>query len=234
MNVYLGTCVTLVVLLTGIMGVFSAGVFADQVNPGVVSVLDKPYGQTYGDWSANWWQWVLSQPEEKNPLVDKTGELCATGQEGPVWFLGGTWGFPKVERNCTMPSGVAVLFPVYNGECSTAEEPTRKSYAELRECVIQGNLSPGSQLFMEAKVDGKELKNLENYRVESQLFNVTLPANNVFGVKEGITQAVADGWFIMLEPLSNGTHTLEFGAVVIKPTGEQNFQTHATYHLNVQ
>ena len=70
--------------------------------------------------------------------------------------------------------------------------------------------------------------------MESQLFNVTLPANNVFGVKEGMTQAVADGWFIMLEPLPKGTHTLEFGAVVIKPTGEQNFQTDATYNLVVE
>ncbi|HZD36844.1 MAG TPA: hypothetical protein VE130_16685, partial [Nitrososphaeraceae archaeon] len=153
---------------------------------------------------------------------------------GPVWFLGGTWGTSRAERTCTIPSDKAILFPVYNGECSTAEEPTRKSYEQLRECVIQGNLSPGSQLFMKAAVDGTELKNLDSYRVESQLFNLTLPQNNAFGVQEGMTQAVADGWFIMLEPLSKGNHTVEFSAVVVGLAGEQNFSTEALYNLVVQ
>lgn len=231
MRVYLGTCM-IVTMSIALMSSFRADVIADQINPGVISVDDKPYGLTYGEWSARWWQWVLSKPVETNPLVDKTGELCAMDQEGPVWFLGGTWGFPKVERNCIIPSGVSILFPVYNGECSTAEYPDKKSYAELRDCVIDSNLKPGSQLLMNAKVDGNELKDLESYRIESKLFNVTLPKNNVFGITEGMTPSVADGWFIMLEPLSTGAHTIEFKALVRGPA--QNFQTDATYHLVVE
>jgi hypothetical protein len=183
---------------------------------------------SYGEWSAKWWQWVLSKPPNVNPLVDKTGELCGIGQSGPIWFLGGTWGYPEVVRNCTIPSGVAIFFPVYNGECSTAEEPTKKSYDELRDCVLRGNTS--QERIMKAEVDSVALSNLENYRVESPLFNVTLPKDNVFGVKEGNTNAVAEGWFIMLEPLSKGNHTIEFQAITINP----NFQTHATYHLTVE
>ena len=233
MNGFLGTFVILITLL-GLMEAFTVDIFADKVNPGVISVEEKPYGLTYGDWSAKWWQWVLSKPVEVNPLVDKTGEFCATDQEGPVWFLGGTWGFQEVDRNCTIPSGVSILFPVYNGECTTAEYPDKKSYSELRDCVIDGNLKPGNQLLMQAKVDGNNLNELESYRVESKLFNVTLPKNNVFGVTEGMTPGVADGWFIMLEPLSKGAHTVEFKAVVLGPTGVQNFLTHATYHLVVE
>jgi hypothetical protein len=87
---------------------------------------------------------------------------------------------------------------------------------------------------MKAAVDGTELRNLDSYRVESQMFNLTLPQNNAFGVQEGETQAVADGWFIMLEPLSKGNYTVDFSAVVLGPTGEQNFSTKALYNLVIQ
>ena len=92
----------IVLLIVGV--IFSKPAFADSVNPGVVSVEDKPYGQTYGDWSAKWWQWALSEPQENNPLFDETGELCSINQGGPVWFLGGAWGTPRAERTCTIPS----------------------------------------------------------------------------------------------------------------------------------
>src|SRR5437899_1087429 len=54
-------------------------------NPGVFAPSSKPFGKTYGEWSAAWWQWVLSIPKRDNPLADPTGEKCAVGQSGPVW-----------------------------------------------------------------------------------------------------------------------------------------------------
>jgi hypothetical protein len=41
---------------------------------------------------------------------------------------------------------------------------------------------------MDAVVDGVKLNNLEKYRVESQLFDLTFPENNVFSVKAGNTK----------------------------------------------
>jgi hypothetical protein len=53
----------------------------------------KPYGLTYGEWSAKWWQWAMSIPTKDSPIVDKTGAKCAVGQNDPnVWFLAGTGG----------------------------------------------------------------------------------------------------------------------------------------------
>ena len=37
----------------------------------------KPYGQTYSEWAARWWQWALGQPISTNPVLDQTGENCA-------------------------------------------------------------------------------------------------------------------------------------------------------------
>ena len=62
---------------------------ADSINPGVFALDSKPYGSTYGQWAANWWNWITSIPEENNPVGDETGEKCTIGQKGPVWFF--TW-----------------------------------------------------------------------------------------------------------------------------------------------
>src|SRR6478609_9348552 len=52
----------------------------------------KPYGSTYGEWTAKWWQWALSIPKDINPGGDTSGKYCALKQSGPVWYLSGTFG----------------------------------------------------------------------------------------------------------------------------------------------
>ena len=47
----------------------------------------NPYGLTYGDWTARWWQWAYSIPKDVNPSYDDTGKYCAEGQSGPVWSM---------------------------------------------------------------------------------------------------------------------------------------------------
>ena len=78
----------------------------------------KAYGKTYGEWSAQWWQWVHSIPAGINPLLDATGEHCDEGQfafdNDKVWFLAGTTG-GEAERHCTVPHGKALLYPLVNG-----------------------------------------------------------------------------------------------------------------------
>ena len=36
----------------------------------VFPVDSKPYGLTYGEWTAKWWQWALSIPKDINPAGD--------------------------------------------------------------------------------------------------------------------------------------------------------------------
>ncbi len=60
----------------------------DDRNPRIFPRDAAPYGNTYGEWSARWWQWLLSVPTPKNPNLDTTGQDCDEGQAGPVWFLG--------------------------------------------------------------------------------------------------------------------------------------------------
>ena len=70
---------------------------------------EKPFGLTYGEWSADWWKWLLSSPNDSNPSTDKTGKYCTMNQNNfNVWFLAGTSGGYE-ERKCSIPEGKAIL-----------------------------------------------------------------------------------------------------------------------------
>lgn len=79
------------------------------------------------------------------------------------------------------------------------------------------------------------LQNLEKFRIQSPLFNVTFPENNVFGGKPGFTPMLSDGWWILLEPLPPGKHELHFsGTIPDNPTtGTRGFANEVSYSLIV-
>src|SRR5262245_33585132 len=95
----------------------SSGVaLAEQGNPEIAPIGSRITSvDTYADFGAKWWQWVLQAPAADNPLSDPTGEKCRVGQQGPVWFLAGTLGSGvPTERHCQLPAGKAIFFPVIN------------------------------------------------------------------------------------------------------------------------
>jgi hypothetical protein len=89
---------------------------------------------------------------------------------------------------------------------------------------------------LSASVDGVKLNNLEKYRVESPMFNMTFPSNNIFGQKAGPTVAKSEGWYVILEPLSPGTHDVSFGGSVLgnPVTGTESYTTDVRYNLTVK
>ena len=112
------------------------------------------YGYNYADWSSNWWQWALEIPQDKNPIADVDGRNCAVNQNvsSQVWFLAGTGGGP-VTRECTVPRGVALFFPILTTECSYAEDSTLKSPDDLRNCAKDQEAD-----ILRASVDGVQLQ----------------------------------------------------------------------------
>lgn len=205
---------------------------ADTTNPGVFGIDSKPYNLTYGEWTAKWWQWLLSIPQDSSPAVDETGENCATNQNGPVWFLAGTTG-GSAERTCVVPAGVAILFPVINSMCDYASYPTVKTETDLLACARADN---DQAINLQASIDGTSLQNLEKYRIQSPLSNITYPENNIFGASSGSTKMISDGFWVFLEPLGDGEHEIHFsGETASNPTlGLNPFATELTYHLDMR
>lgn len=190
----------------------------------------RPLNSTYGDWGAKWWQWVYSFPSSQNPLFDETGERCAIDQNGTVWFLVGTFG-GSVMRQCTIPAGTSLFFPLVNTEASIAGgDGTNEE--ELR-LAAKTQIDRVSSL--KAIIDGVQIPDLQKYRAQSQLYTITLPTDNIMGVEPGTTSSIAEGYWIFLNPLPPGNHEIIFGGSAGDPsvTSSMNFVTEVTYHLTV-
>ena len=66
-------------------------------------------------------------------------------------------------------------------------------------------------VILTARVDGKSVSNLTDQRVQPPVIVVTWPEGNFAGVPPATyTPNVADGYWLMLEPLSVGVHTISF------------------------
>ncbi len=64
---------------------------------------------------------------------------------------------------------------------------------------------------------------------------MTVAKNNAFQSQSGIFPAMADGFFVFLEPLSPGEHTLVLEQSVLNPVRpEYNFASKTTYVLTAE
>lgn len=170
----------------------------------VYTVDSNPFNVSYGDWTEKWWQWSYSIPWGENPSYDDTGRFCGEKQSGPVWFLTLSYNHP-VTRTCEIPQNTALLITLLNSECSYAEFPSLRTEQELTGCAkLMQDLVVGGN----ASLDGISLPNLVYYRITTDLFNFTLPKNNILNLTSQTTQAVADGNWLFLKPLPLGTHEL--------------------------
>jgi hypothetical protein len=220
-------------------------------NPAVMPVNSSPFGLSYGQWSARFWQWQFSLPVNANPIFDTAD--CSAGQSGKVWFLGGS-ALPfeispgvllaRVTRTCTVPSGTALFVPIVNNECSTIPGDQLPGFsptpADLEPCAkfASSFIVPGT---LSASLDETRIKALTQYELASPLFTFgPLPDNNVlqfFGLvaPAGTTaQSVNDGIHLMLHPLSTGNHVLRFYAELdLGPIGGPKFIQDITYYIRV-
>jgi hypothetical protein len=202
---------------------------ADSTSPTVVSpdAAQAVTGHTYGEWSATWWQYVLSFPTSSNPLLDTTGAGCQAGQSGPVFFLVGSLVGKVVRDQCQVPSGKYLLLPLVNEvDVNTTTQTADELYREIAP-------SMDAATALHAQVDGVAVPITKStYRTIAPAFPLKLTGNNLFGLAPGTySPAVADGYYLMLAPLSPGPHTISYGGT--GGLGQNGFTQDITYHLTV-
>jgi hypothetical protein len=271
---HIAAIVTTMIAATGHGGVVGPTLESPQGSPGVQSmgqvnsapdggpfvsqtgapVNPKIYGKTYGQWAAAWWQWAASFPDGANPVQDLTGDLCGLGQSGPVWFLAGTFGATDVERNCTIPAGKGLFYPLVNAvwiDCpGSGDEDVTDD--EVRWVMANWTVAGDSACQLTATLDTYQVFGVESpapvsgwmrptVRTQSPVFRMNLPEDNIFRgscdppLPAGKTgRSITEGYWVMLPPLTAGEHVLTLhGAGCDAPIGG-NFETSVTYHLTVK
>jgi hypothetical protein len=180
---------------------------------GIFPPGSKPYGLSYEDHIKNFWKFIISLPKEKNPWHDDTGAKCTSahsGKNSSIFYLGGNGGGRSKpwEREITVPSGKGLLIPVMVVEVSDKEVPD-KSLEELRQ-IAKKDQDSVTNLYL--KINDKEYKpeEISKYRTSTASFEVEFPENAIFSAAKGPSKAVADGHYIITEPLPRGNHTVHY------------------------
>lgn len=170
-------------------------------------------GKTIAEWSTNWWQWAVGLSSPGDPFTDTTGQFANVKQSGPVFFLAGSIGGTS-SRQFEVPANTYVLVPLLAGEWSQLELGFDKTAAQIRQSAQQQANQIDS---LHATLDGVTipLASLFAHREASPDFNFIAVAGNQEGVPAGSSGiAVADGYFLMLAPMTPGIHVLNYGGGV--------------------
>ncbi len=213
-------------------------------NPGVIPPNARPYGMSYAQWSAKFGQWGLALPVEGHPFF-VCPEQPDTSQAGPVWFLAGGPTECGALSPLMVPTGKSLFFPLVNAECSNLETGGGfaeggfhgDTAAEQKRCAqLWADHIVVASLFCE--VDGVPVQNPARYRFVSPQYAFTAPTPWVFGEVGGAGTSVADGYSLMLAPLSRGAHTIHFGgafhlSVADGDPFDADFGIDTTHHLTV-
>jgi hypothetical protein len=212
------------------------GTVATAADPN--SIVVPAQEQNYGQLGANWWKWALSIPYQQNPQFDQTGASCGLGQNGGVWFLAGTPG-GSVTRSCTIPAGKTIFFPIVNiNNDYPCPDPNFQPAPgqSLHDFLTDGAVFVINHAHnLNADLDGVDIPIVASYRGTSNMYSFTGdPSLTVFDpcITGSQQKAVSDGYWLLLAPLSPGTHTLSFGAMIT--IEDFSFSTEATYNLTVQ
>ena len=120
-------------------------------------------------------------------------------------------------------------------EISDKEAPNR-SIEDLHKLAKKDQDSVTS-LYL--KINDKEYtrQDLSKYRIPTEDFEVTFPKNPVFGATEGISKAVADGYYVITEPLEKGDYIILYKSSLICPKIDciqPNFAQDIKYRLIVE
>lgn len=212
--------------------------YASPASVNILAPNGEPYGLPIDKHIENFWKWQISmpaEPEGEHPISDLTGEKCTNGQSNsssPVFYLSGAGG-KTVNRTCEVPSGKGLLIPVMTVVATEKEYPGSPT-AELAKIAREDQ---DSVIALSLDINGKRYSfdDLRKFRNATGEFEVVFPKDGIFGVtEEGPSKAVADGYYIITEPISQGNYTINYKGALGNPVEGTNFQHDISYNLIVK
>jgi len=164
--------------------------------------------QPVQDYVNTWWQWSESMPKQLSPVRDYTGKHCHVGQKGEVWFLAGGYGSSTINRQCEIPYGKHVFFPIIN----MLYYPRYEGSTTCDRVKEKAALNNDHLLDIYVELDGVAAWNPASSRMSSsKCFDLLGLIPEKYNAPE-VFPSATDGYWVMLKPLSRGQHILRFQA----------------------
>ena len=226
--------------------VLNGGAISASSNTTSVTTNSTFYSVPNSELVAKWWQWWESIPDDRHPAMKyPDAERCSAMQEGAVWFLPDATelttneNVPPQKYLCEVPVGKSMLLPLSTSECNPGREIKEQTDDKLKACAFNIETPLNN---IEVKVDGITLNISKLGKpIETGFFNITYPQNpaRFWGdeIVSGTHRAIAQGYFLLINPLSPGKHTLEMKVsddLTIQPGQDPPSYRKGLYEINIQ
>ncbi|MEO7548099.1 MAG: hypothetical protein ABIT82_06715 [Ramlibacter sp.] len=173
--------------------------------PVALAPTEPVAGLTQVEWSRAWWQWAGAFDSEQSPVGDRTGALCERKQSGPVWFLAGTYGTRRTVRTCNVPRDKYIFFPLINYVVMPgSKESTCASVAGQAASMTDNAFA----LLLD--IDGARIPIHVGNRQATACFDMGARTDT----RTRVFPSAANGYYVMLRPLSPGKHVINFGGAL--------------------
>lgn len=175
-------------------------------------------GKTYSEWAGAFWKWALELPLEGHPFTTCGVRDLSVGQSGKMWY----WGAPDSCHGpilAKLPLGKAFFLSIRDVETSSLEDPPFHGDTEAEQRA-------NSKWFADhivnvfCIIDGKPVRHLRAFRFSTPQIRFTAPTPWIFGSTGGRGTSVGDGYYLILEPLPQGRHTIHYGGTFHFDAGE--------------
>jgi hypothetical protein len=180
----------------------------------------EPLGIPLEKWAKDYWQWWMAAP------VDIKNDQCVIGSDPSgrnMSFLVNTYEYPDLKLNCKLSSSSYILVPLLVGECDiTLKDQKNKleTTTDYWKCAKKtDSVFDTGRVFLDGN---KILERVKEHDTNATLikdilvrnttkFTINIPESNHYEITKNNTgshPAVVDGWYLVLNPLPVGQHTI--------------------------
>jgi hypothetical protein len=212
-------------------------VFCNLVNSHIAQAVavypadGEPFGTSYDEWVAKFWNWWLSQSMQE--IVPKPGGCVANISGSLVMMMENAYA-TNAHQTCEITSSQGIMMPLWISWCDNVSDKSRirpdaNLSQELSECARE-NYSVGN-IKSEVKIDNVPFAKLDvsnqfrsgklDYKINSlnnvttlntTSFTLTVPcdSHNPSAPRCKTVEAGSYGWWIFLKPLPPGEHLISY------------------------